>query len=70
MPLKGLSNPLFGMPNYRKNKPHVYLCEGVWDAIALWEVLTTTKELEDGYTTTANEKESMASYSSVLAVPG
>ncbi len=66
----GLRNQLFGMALYVSTKPMIFLCEGPWDAIVLWEVLSKTRETEDGYVRTSNESKSLLSKASVLAVPG
>jgi len=47
----------------------VYLCEGVWDAIALWEVLCRTAKTEAGYKAAASESLSLARTGIVLGVP-
>lgn len=79
----GLPHKLFGVNLYRKQSNTVYLCEGPWDAMALWELLrvakaknTTSKETdnieEDRKTLveTADEDSSLLSSASVLSVPG
>jgi len=50
-----LEHGLFGVNLYDPSKRRVYLCEGPWDAMTLYEVLEETGELEDV---------------NVLAVPG
>tara|TARA_R110002110_G_scaffold13929_4_gene66138 strand:+ start:12147 stop:13040 length:894 start_codon:yes stop_codon:yes gene_type:complete len=40
---KGLNHGLFGTPHKIKEGP-VYLCEGPWDALALWEILKAKEE--------------------------
>lgn len=33
--------------NYSENKSQIFLCEGPWDAMILWELLNNSGELED-----------------------
>jgi hypothetical protein len=61
---------LHGVHLYEPHKPVVYLCEGPWDAMALWEVLGHTKVTEDGYAFTGNRDVSLLGSANVLAVPG
>lgn len=51
------------------NKPIVYLCEGVWDALVLWETLKTAKFTDNGIVPTAGTDNILTSCN-VLAVPG
>lgn len=41
---EGVYHGLHGMPLYDKGKDPVYLCEGVWDGMAMWETLRITKQ--------------------------
>jgi hypothetical protein len=61
---------LHGVHLYEPHKPVVYLCEGPWDAMALWEVLGHAKVTEDGYAFTGNRDVSLLADANVLAVPG
>lgn len=61
---------LFGIPLWDSNKPTVYLTEGVWKAIGLWEVLRQVKETGNGLLPTASESSSMFATANVLGVPG
>lgn len=70
MPTPTLGHQLFGVPLYDSHKPTVYLCEGPWDGMKLWETLRFTKETKSGYMQTANPASSLLAISSVLAVPG
>lgn len=65
-----MSLGIFGRNMYDPKKPNVYLCEGIWDAMALWEVLRQSKQGESGLEFTSNEEVSLAAEASVLAVPG
>lgn len=69
LPTKTLGHQLLGRGCYDKNKPIVYLCEGPWDGIALWEVLSQTKVVDDEFRPTGNVKQSLLSESSVLSMP-
>lgn len=66
-----LKHCLHGVNLFDASKPFVYLCEGPWDAMALYEVLRKTTLANDGFfTVTKNVAESLAASSNVLAVPG
>jgi hypothetical protein len=54
IPTPSLGHQLFGVNQFSKEKEKIYLCEGPWDAMALWETFQGT----------AGEK------SNVLGVPG
>lgn len=72
----GLPHGLFGVNLYDHGKSTVYLCEGLWDAMALWEVLRAAKWdigtgcKEQELVATYNLKDSLLSDVNVLAVPG
>ena len=55
---------------YDAKKADLYLCEGVWDAMALWEMLGKVKRVEGAVSLTAAESMSMRAFANVLAVPG
>lgn len=61
---------LHGVNLYDKNCATVYLCEGPWDGMALWEVMRGVKHAGDSYAPTSNPDLSMLAACSVLAVPG
>lgn len=66
-----MEQQLLGVNLYDPKKPEVWLCEGVWDCIALWELLRGTKRLDDGtYTATANEGASLLKDVNTLGVAG
>lgn len=69
-PTKDIQQGLFGFPFYNPKKPSVMLCEGSWDAMALWEIMSTTREEDDKYVRTSNEGESLFGSCSIIAVPG
>lgn len=70
LPTPGLGHQLHGMPLFRKDASVVYLCEGPWDAMALWEALSQCKLTDEGLATTANPERSLLAEANVLAVPG
>jgi hypothetical protein len=65
-----LGHALFGVNLLNKNCRTVYICEGPWDAMVLWEVLCCAKPDGDNYERTANEANALISNSSVIASPG
>jgi len=48
----------------------IYVCEGPWDGMALWEVMKQTKLVDDFYKPTGNEAASLLASAAVIAVPG
>jgi len=66
----GVQHGVHGM-NLLREKGRVYVCEGPWDAMALWTLLKTTKVEDDGsYAPTGNEEVSLLSKADVIAAPG
>jgi hypothetical protein len=65
-----MKQALHGVHLFDKKCETVYLCEGPWDAMILWEILRAAKKTDDGYALTASVEASIATTSSVLAVPG
>lgn len=65
-----LHHQVHGVNLYDPAKGTVYVTEGPWDAIALWEVLRSTKVTETGYAVTSNPEASLAADANVLALPG
>lgn len=66
----GVSHGLFGVPLYDPHKSDVYLCEGPWDGMALWQRLRTLKPSAEGPKATGNPGASYWRKANVLAVPG
>src|SRR3990167_8086018 len=66
----GVHHQLAGVPLYDADKPIVYLCEGVWDAMALWEVLGQAEKVGENLLVTGKAGASLLAQSSVLGVPG
>jgi energy-coupling factor transporter ATP-binding protein EcfA2 len=62
-----MSPGLSGVNLFDPGKPTVYICEGLWDAAALYEVLGITKESESGLTLTASKTNSLLASANVLA---
>jgi hypothetical protein len=61
---------LVGLNLFDKNKTGLYVCEGAWDAMALWEVMKFSKEVEGGYELSSDPKKSLLNSANVIAVPG
>ncbi len=70
LPTSGLETRMFGAFPYDPKKSIVYLCEGPWDAMVLWETLGGIKETTKGLSATSNRANSLLKYCNVLAVPG
>jgi hypothetical protein len=68
--LSGMKHKIHGVNLMSKKRKNVYLCEGVWDGMALWEVLRRTKAKEGNLYQTSKVDLSLAEDSNVLAVPG
>lgn len=66
----GTSHQMSGVNLLEKGKQTVYLCEGVWDAMALWELLGTVRRTEKGLSLTSSRERSLLADSGVLSVPG
>ncbi len=66
----GLHQQLFGVPQMKKDAKTVYLAEGHWDAMLLWETMRSAKSSGEGLAVTANEALSLLADADVLAVPG
>jgi len=58
------------MPLFKKDASTIYLCEGPWDAMALWQALGQCKKTENGLALTANQDRSLLADANVLGVPG
>lgn len=65
-----LGHCLYGINLYNPKKPDVWLCEGPWDAMSLYEMMRTTKlDDNDNLTLTSNELSSLYAQCNILAVP-
>ena len=69
-PKEKLGHQLFGVNLYRADCKIIYLCEGPWDGMKLWEALGSHKESDQGLIATANVDRSLLRDASVLATPG
>jgi hypothetical protein len=65
-----MEQQLHGLNLFEDSKPIIYLCEGPWDAMALWEVLSKTKRLEGRLTGTSQMEHSLLAEANIIAVPG
>lgn len=65
-----LGHQLFGLNLFDHKKENVYVCEGPWDSMALWEVLRSTKDTGGDLTLTSNEGLSIGGSTNVIATPG
>lgn len=61
---------LFGINLWDKSKEIVYVCEGPWDAMILYELLRQTKQTEGGLAPTGVIKSSLYDEVNIIAVPG
>lgn len=70
MPTPGRGHHLFGMNLYDPKKETLYLCEGIWDSIALWEIMSKSKRNElDEIVPTSNIKASLLEDANILGAP-
>lgn len=67
---RGFDLTLVGTNLYNPKVKTVYLCEGPWDAMCLWEVLRQTKVLEGELAPTGSVVSSIGGQCNVLAVTG
>ncbi len=76
IPTTGSGHTLFGMQHFDSSRSTVYIAEGPWDAMALWELLKITKlsgknaQKDQLYAETGNVDISLLAQVNVLAVPG
>src|SRR5574343_737865 len=66
----GVGHQMSGVNLFDRHKPVVYLCEGVWDAMALWELLGQVKRTKEGLAPSGNPRASLLAEANVLSVPG
>jgi phage-related protein len=59
-----------GVNLFDRTKRTVYVCEGPWDAMVLWEVLRSCKYDDDGQLISAGEPSSLLKDANVIAFPG
>lgn len=71
MPTPTKGHHLYGMNLFDPSKKITYVCEGIWDTIALWEMMNKVKMTSDGkLVMTANQETSLGGESNVIGVPG
>lgn len=75
MPTPGCHSGLFGVPDgngrvVAGDRANVYVCEGPWDAMALWEAMRGAKPLGADMVPTGSEQASVLAGASVVGVPG
>lgn len=61
---------LHGVNQFDPDKPEISLTEGVWDGLALWEIMRITKRSDGHLVHTASDSSSLLASHNVLAVPG
>lgn len=70
LPTDTMKHQLFGMNLYDPRKEVVFLCESIWDAIALWEILGISKQIDENkLVQTANPDASLLANSNVISIP-
>lgn len=70
LPTTTLGHQLLANPSsYVSSRGTIYLCEGIWDAMALWEILGVTKQTDEGYAQTASQEFNLLADANVLSVP-
>lgn len=75
LPTPTLGHHLFGRHLFVPEHELIYLCEGLWDSTAWWEVLSMVKPSGDGngnsyYVPTASREASLLSCENVLGIAG
>lgn len=66
----GLPHALHGAHLYDPGKPEVWVLEGPWDGMAMWEIAQLAKQGSDGLVLTGNPIASLGATTNILAVPG
>lgn len=66
----GVPIRMFGLTEWNKSAETVYVCEGPWDGMALWDALRTAKQTDEGLVETSNRKSSLLATAAVVSVPG
>lgn len=74
LPTPELGHHLHGVDTYDPKKSDVYLCEGIWDGIALWETMRSCKWSDNEskgqkLIPTSSEAASLLGEANILAVP-
>ncbi len=69
----GTHHQLLGLPLFKKNARDIYLVEGYWNAIALWETMRSAKKdtiQKHVLVSTSSESASLLASASIIGVPG
>ena len=67
----GMGQQMYGVNLYDARKPHLILTEGVWDAMALWEVFRQCRwNDENGLVHTASNKQNLLATANIVGLPG
>lgn len=61
---------MFGVHLFDPTKADVFVTEGPWDGMALWELFRSLKDGENGWAVTGNPEGSLLAGINVVAVPG
>lgn len=69
MPTPTLGHRLHGVDLLDREKPVVWVCEGVWDAMTLWEVLRVSRIHEGMLVSASDPSRSLGAETAVLATP-
>lgn len=71
VPLAGLKIGMFGRHTIDPEKPYIDVLEGPWDAMAYFEILRLSKQVDGGkLEITGSESASLYGLTNVIAVPG
>lgn len=65
-----MGHQLFGVDKFDPRKSTVYITEGPWDAMALWETMRYSKFTEEGLASTGSGGASLIADANILATPG
>lgn len=71
LPTPTLGHQMFGINKFSKKRHSVFICEGPWDAMALWEVLNHIKEEDEEFKYSKRTKGTIGqTTTNVIAIPG
>lgn len=65
----GVGHRMHGL-NLLEGQSRVYICEGVWDAMALWEIFNKVHVTDNGFELTDDPKKSVINFSAVVGIAG
>lgn len=66
----GMSHCMFGTHLFDASKPNIFVCEGPWDGMALYETFAGLKYIDDTYQVTGNRDISLLANNNILSIPG